>query len=310
MTAAPATGAAHPRVSIRSDLQSRLTGYPPSSFRIASAILSDPRRAVDGTITQFAHHCATSEASVVRFCHALGFRGFAPFRLQLAAELAAEAAQTADPPGHGADISPADSLGDAISKIAASEIVGIRETVDALDPAVLQRLVERISRSGKVALFGVGASTLGAQDLAQKLLRIGRTAIVFRDAHDALVSASLLQSHDIAIAFSHGGRTRETVAFLRAARECGAHAVAITNAPDSPLAASADTVLRTAVRETMFRSGAMASRIAQLTVADYLFVGVARQDYDGTVRALEGTYASVRELRDDRAEAPNAGGGR
>jgi DNA-binding MurR/RpiR family transcriptional regulator len=123
---------------------------------------------------------------------------------------------------------------------------------------------------------------------------------VFGDAHDALVSAALLGSDDVAIVFSHGGRTRESIELLRAARVKGAFTVAVTNAAGSPITAHADEVLRTAVRETTFRSGAMASRIAQLTLVDYLFVGVARGSYDRTVQALKRTYDVVRVLRDDR----------
>jgi hypothetical protein len=44
----------------------------------------------------------------------------------------------------------------------------------------------------------------------------------------------------------------------------------------------------------------MASRIAQLALIDYIFVGVARKNFQQTVAALEVTYDSVRALRDDR----------
>ncbi|MBN9632313.1 MAG: MurR/RpiR family transcriptional regulator [Actinobacteria bacterium] len=186
-----------------------------------------------------------------------------------------------------------------VAKIAGSEILGIRETADSLDMEVLQRVIRRLERAKRVVLFGVGASNAGAQDLAQKLLRIGHVALAFHDAHDALVSAALVEQGDVAIGFSHNGRTRETMAFLSAARRNGAHTVAVTNVPDSPLAEPAESVLRTAVRETTFRSGAMASRIAQLTIIDYLFVGVARGRYDRTVQALKSTYEIVKELRED-----------
>jgi DNA-binding MurR/RpiR family transcriptional regulator len=55
----------------------------------------------------------------------------------------------------------------------------------------------------------------------------------------------------------------------------------------------ADHVLTTAVRETTFRSGAMASRLAQLTLVDFMFVGVAQQTTETTRAALEATLAAV-----------------
>ena len=268
--------------------------------RVADAILARPQIVLEKTISELARSCATSETSIVRFCRTLGFTGFAPVKLQMAAELATEAAQFGSEAGHGADILPTDTLADTVSKITRSEILGIQETAASLDMVALQRVISRIEHAGKIVLYGVGASNAGAQDLTQKLLRIGRVALGFQDAHDALASAALLGPGDVAIAFSHSGRTRETVELLHAARSGGAFTVAITNVEGSPATEHADEVLRTAVRETTFRSGAMASRIAQLTLVDYLFVGVARGSYDKTVQALKSTYESVGVLRDDR----------
>ncbi len=288
-------------VSIQTSIQSHVDSFPPTMRRVADVILERPQIVMENTISELARACDTSEASIVRFCRALGFTGYPQLKLQLAAELAKESAEFGGngDAAYGADISPSDTLAEMVAKIAGSEILGIRETADSLDMEVLQRVIRRLERAKRVVLFGVGASNAGAQDLAQKLLRIGHVALAFHDAHDALVSAALVEQGDVAIGFSHNGRTRETMAFLSAARRNGAHTVAVTNVPDSPLAEQAGSVLRTAVRETTFRSGAMASRIAQLTIIDYLFVGVARGRYDRTVQALKSTYEIVKELRDD-----------
>ncbi len=218
-------------------------------------------------------------------------------KLQMVAELAKESVQSRGEVGHGADISSGDSLAVAVAKIASSEITGIQEMLDNLDLAALQRVATAIERACQVLSFGVGASQVGAADLSQKLRRIGRVSVGLVDAHDAVVSTAMLKPGDVAIAFSHGGRTRESREVLRLARDAGALAVAITNVDDSPLTEQADEVLRTAVRETTFRSGAMASRIAQLTLVDYLFVAVlARRSYDQTAQALKATYGSVQAL--------------
>jgi DNA-binding MurR/RpiR family transcriptional regulator len=287
-------------VSIRSSIQSHIDRFPPSTRRVADAILERPQVVLEQTITELAHRCDTSETSVVRFCRALGFTGYAPLRLQMATELAKESAQFGTDAEYGSDITPTDSLAQMVAKIDAAEVMGIQETGATLDIEALGQIIERIASARTVVLFGVAASGAGARDLAQKLLRIGTAALWFADAHDALVPAALLGPNDVAVGFSHGGRSRETVAFLHTARTAGAFTVAITNVAESPLIDEADATLRTAVRETVFRSGAMASRIAQLTVVDYIFVGVARSDYDRSVESLRKTRESTRILREER----------
>lgn len=268
--------------------------------RIAEVILARPQVLREATISELARMCETSETTVVRFARTIGFSGYAPMKLQMAAELAAESAQSGSENGYGSDIGPADTLAETVSKISHSELLGIRETAASLDLVTLQRVIDAVAEARKTLLFGVAASNAGARDLSEKLLRIDRIALGFTDAHDAISSAALLRAGDVAIGLSHSGRTRETVEFLRVAREAGAATVAITNAAGSAVTERADFTLRTAVRETTFRSGAMASRIAQLTVVDYIFVGVARAHVDASIQALKDTRESLRGLRDDR----------
>ncbi len=106
-------------------------------------------------------------------------------------------------------------------------------------------------------------------DFQQKLHRIGQTAFAWSDTHIALTSAALLQPGDVAIGIPHTGVTTDTIDARAQARRSGATTVALTNFPRSPIVEVADHVLTTAVRETTFRSGAMASRLAQLTLVDF-----------------------------------------
>ena len=146
-------------------------------------------------------------------------------------------------------------------------------------------------------MYGVGASGIVALDLQQKLHRIGRVAFAWPDPHMALTSAALLTQGDVAVAISHSGATQDTVDALALADRNGATTVAVTNFPRSPLAELGDHVLTTAARETTFRSGATASRLAQLTVVDCVFVGVAQRTYETSQRALELTHDAVLDRR-------------
>lgn len=289
-------------MSIQTDIQSRIDFYPASIRRVAEAILSKPQVVIELTITELAQACSTSETTVVRFCRTLGFSGFSPFKLTFAAELATETARFERSPSlnGGPDIAATDGLADVVAKVSAAETLALRETASGLDLAALRQVIDRIVLASRIVMHGVGASALGADDLAHKLQYIGHGAASDHDSHNAIAMASLLHEDGIAIGFSHSGRTREVVEFLRVARAAGAMAVAITNAKRAPITANADLVLHTAVRETELRPGAMASRIAQLTLVDYIFIGVAQTRYDASVEALRLGRSSLSRLRADR----------
>lgn len=277
-------------------LRGRLDDLQPAMRRVAEHVLADPARAAAMTITDLAGACATSEATVLRLCRALGLRGYPQLRLGLATEMGSREREDGREAPSG-DIAPGDDLASVIEKIAFADARAVEDTARSLSVAELEAVVDTIVTAGRVDIYGVGASAFVAADLQQKLHRIGRVAFAFPDAHMALVSAALLGPGDVAIGISHTGTTIDTLDAVRVAAEHGASTVALTNAPHSPLAVQSDHVLRTAARETTFRSGATASRLAQLTVVDCVFVAVAQRTYAQSQAALEETYAAVRDRR-------------
>jgi len=284
-------------MSIQTTIATAIETLPPSLARIARIVGENPSIVVDRTINELAAECDTSVASVVRFCRAIGASGYAALRVSLAAELGRESAQLAEPRGFGSEISAADSLREATAKIAALERLAIEETIDNLDYDALESAVDAIDHAERILLFGVGASRLAADDLGHKLLRIGRSAIVLSDAHEASAAAALTATRSVAIGFSNSGTTLETLRFLQTARATGTTTIGITGSADTPLPRDADHVLLTRARESRFRAGAMVSRIAQLALVDALFIGVAQRRHAHSVHALQRTADATRALR-------------
>ncbi len=286
-------------MSIQTRIAAEAGALPPSLARVARAISENPAIVVDTTITDLAARCGTSVASVIRFCRAIGIGGYAALRVALAAELGRESAQFSGSGGFGSEIAPEDSLREAIAKVAALEALAIEETIAALDVETLASAVEEIDRAERILLFGIGASRLTAADLAHKLLRIGRAAIVLSDAHEAIGAAALGAGSTVAIGFSTSGATVETVRFLETARTAGATTIGVTGSEDSPLARASDHTLLAHAREPRLRAGAMVSRIAQLALVDSLFIGVAQRRHERTVEALQRTAEATHSLRAD-----------
>ena len=66
--------------------------------------------------------------------------------------------------------------------------------------------------------------------------------------------------------------------------------IAITRCIQSPVSDLADYKLYTAANESLFRRGAMSSRMSQLNVVDILFTALANADYDQSVDQLSRTH--------------------
>jgi DNA-binding MurR/RpiR family transcriptional regulator len=272
-------------------IRSLLPGLARAEQRVAKVVLEDPSAVARRSITEVALAANTSETTVTRFCKAVGVGGYPQLRIALAADTARSQARTS--PDLGGDITPDDDLAAVVGKVSFADARAVEETAEQLDVPSLQKVIEAMAGADRVDVYGVGASAFVAADLQQKLHRIGRVSFAWSDTHIMLTSAAVLTGGDVAIAISHTGATTDTVEALRVAREHGATTIALTNFPRSPITEVADHVLTTAARETTFRSGATASRIAQLTVIDCLFIGVAQRHLDAAVTALDATRDAV-----------------
>lgn len=276
-------------------IRALLPSLAPAERRVAECVLADPAGVAASTIGSLARQCATSETTVIRFCRAVGFTGYPALRLALAAEAGRNGLGSGS--DLGGDIVADDDLDQVVAKIAYADARAVEETAQQLDLDALHEVIDALVAARRVDVYGVGASGFVALDFQQKLHRIGRVAFAWTDPHIALTSAALLTADDVAVAISHSGATQDTLDALALAQRSGATTVAVTNFPRSPLARLADHVLTTAARETTFRSGATASRLAQLTVVDCAFVGVAQRTYETTSRALDVTHDAVRGRR-------------
>lgn len=282
-------------VTLISRINGMLPNLRPSERRVADAVMADPAAVARESITALAERCRTSAPTVVRFAKRLGLTGYPQLKLALAKDVGVEEGRNARGPLSGS-LDATDTLEDVVSKIGYVGTRALEDTAQLLDVAALEQAVDALVAARRVDLIGVGAGAVAVMDLDQKLSRLGLVTAQHSDRHAAMTAVSLRGPRDVVIGISHSGSTTDVLAPIERARAQGVTTVGITNHPASQLAADVDITLLTASRETTFRPGAMASRIAQLMVIDCVFMGVALRDMDATQAALDASFRAVADF--------------
>ena len=268
-----------------------MPGLKPSEKKVAQCMIENPEKVVDMSVTELSRASGTSDSTVVKFSQKLGYSGFQELKIRLAREL-----PLFHPQIHG-DITHGDDLESIKIKIFRANERAISDTCRAINSNELDRAVNALATAQRIIFFGSGASGIVALDAEQKFLRIGKECHGFNDAHMAAVVASLCDNTTAVVGISHSGATRDTVRVLEVAKQAQAVTICLTNFLNSPITSAADIVLLTSVQESDFRSGAIASRVAQLSVLDVLFVAVAQKQYETTMRCLQITREAVADKR-------------
>lgn len=276
-------------------LSEMLPKLPPSERKIASYILSKPEESISLTAKELGKRSETSSAAVIRLCKSLDLSGFQDLKLRIAGDL-----QKKDKPAFR-DIEPDEPAFSIIEKVTTNTIQTIQETSELLSTQELARAVDAIRKAPAVHFFGVGASGIIAQDAQQKFLRINKSATAFTDLHVAGILVANAGKDDVVFGISFSGQTAEVAKLLELAAKKGVTTISLTRYGSSQVTEQADIRLYTsATREPSFRSGATASRIAQLHVIDILFMSVASQQYSDTVARIDETREAVNFLRGAR----------
>lgn len=274
-------------------LQEMHENLPPSEKKIALYILENPQETITLTASELGKRSSTSSAAVIRLCKSLDLKGFQDLKLRIAGDLQKKKATGFR------DIEPNESTLSIIEKMTDNSVQTLRETAELLNNEELERAVEVLKRAGTIHFFGVGASSIIAQDAQQKFLRINKKATAFPDVHMAATLVANAGENDAVVGISFSGETFEVAKILELANKKGARTISLTKYGSSLVTEQADIRLYTsATREPTFRSGATSSRIAQLHVIDILFMSVASQAYDQTVRHLDETREMINILHD------------
>ena len=260
-----------------------------SEKKVATYFLNNIESIFSSPIAHLAKESGVSQVTWIRFCKAIGFDGLKDLKKSLFQELNnsnSENTKTLD----FSDIRQHSTIVQMCNAIKASTIQAVDDTMTLMDFEVLSKVVELISNANCVKLFGVSASALVANDFYNKLLRINKNACFSSDTHTQLTYGANTTPNDVVIIFSYSGTTKEMLEVLSLAKKSKCPTVAITKYSKSPLVTGADYCLYLSAPEIDHRSGAMSSRIAQLTVVDLLFTILANKNYSSVEKYLEESY--------------------
>ncbi|MFD2679289.1 MurR/RpiR family transcriptional regulator [Bacillus seohaeanensis] len=249
-------------------IRSRYPQFSETEKKIADYILEDPNKVLHTTINSVAEDLGVADSTVFRFCKRIGFKGYQAMKIALAAEIVTPLKNIHE------NVSEEDTIETISAKVFRSNMKTIEDTLLVLNEKSMQQAVNIMLASDKIEFVGSGGSGIIAFDAYHKFIRTGLKVHAATDSHIQLMTASQLTEKDCVIFISHSGSTKDILQVLKIVQETGAKTIGITNFAKSPLSNKVDIPLYTVSEETDYRSEALSSRIAQLSIIDALYVNI------------------------------------
>lgn len=238
--------------------------------KVADYVLKNPDKTVDANVSELAKLSGVSDATVVRTCHHLGYKGYYQFRITLSRDL-------------GKKKKNVGKEEDAIDKVFGNFSDMLLEIGQSIKAKTMNECVSLIKNARTVHILAVGNSANVAQYLGFRLGRLGIRATYNVSPEYCINHINLADKEDILIAISKSGTSKQVIRGVELAREKQLKILAITSSEQSPISDMADHILLSKEKQGMFYIGKKYSYFSELAVIDAMLIFI---EDDEQIRSL------------------------
>jgi len=224
------------------------------------------------SVMELAQKSGVSDATVMRFCKKIGFKGFYQFKISLIKEMSL----TVESDLSG-DIVMTD-IEKAINKVFLAKIDGLQRCAKLLDSNVVKECINKIISCDTLYLFGAGNSNPVAMYASYQFNQYGIKTIANQMPEIQIQSAFGLNESDVSIILSNSGITSMIVDIAEIAKSRNSTIIAITESTKSNLASIADYILLSATSYEVRFDAYNSTRMCHMAIIDLLLILLSRSD--------------------------------
>lgn len=250
--------------------------YTSTEKLIAKYILEHGNEILNYSAQILGEKTNTSAAAIIRFSKKIGFKGFSDLKMNLA--------QSHSNEQHDLDVdiifNENDDMISLVDKGCRLNMNTVLKTYQLINVSELENAINLLCNASTIYLFGVGGSSVIANDIEQKLIRIGKKVIYNNDLHIQMTFTQSMTKGDTALIISYSGTTAGLVDISKILVEKNIPYISITQINQNLISKNSTVALRVPSEEKELRIGAVSSRISSFVITDLLYYGVFKKNFD------------------------------
>lgn len=250
----------------------------PAERKVAEYILNHPETAATVGITELAEQSGTSEATIIRMCKRLGYKGFYQLKICLSSELGYIRLM-------GQPQQPSGSMETGeVLRLLARDMIALE---DNLNQDVLSAVIALLQRSSRVYVLAAGNSIPCAMDFSFRLCRLGIRTTCNSIIENTLNEISLGQEGETLVVISHSGSSKQVLRGMELARSRGIRIVLLTHSSRNSAALLADYCILTYPETPLFHHYGIESHLFDSAVIDLLLYRIISSRKEEDVDQVE-----------------------
>lgn len=244
-----------------------------ASERSLVSYINDHRQEVLGmSIQALAKAAYISPSTVVRLCQKLGLKGFAQFKIQLAADLQKgdETALKIDP---DFPVSEKDSFFEISRNLLELEQQTLQMTYEGLDAAAYEKAASLLDQADRIALFANGDSFLDLLAFQNRMMKLSKSIQFTPLPGEQSFLAQTLNHKDVALIVSYRGLSQSLNGIFSALIENEVPMILVTSNPNTPVSDEKSVILDLPETENpIYKLSTFAARFSIQYVLNLLYL--------------------------------------
>ncbi len=270
-----------PNENVLNLIQGRMHEFSKSHKKIGAYILEHFDKAPFVTAAKLGQLVGVSESTVVRFASELGYGGYPEMQKAIGASMRKKltASQRVSVTSGRVENN------DVLAYVLASDMNNIRSSLEQINRADFEQIVEAIVRAKSIYILGVRSSASLASFFGFYLNLISPNVHNVRAGTSSELFEEIMRidKEDVFIGISFPRYSKRTLKAIDYAKNCGATVIGITDSPSSPLAGAADLCLEACSDMASF----VDSLVAPLSVINALLVAISMRRQEETMKTLD-----------------------
>lgn len=233
--------------AIKEYFEEQQISFTKSQKSIADHIIQDPEVIQNQLLAKFSSSLRVGEASVMRFCKLLGFKGFSDFKKFFIEKFFIIPTEAENYKVYEIEYNGHLSTIDVLTKITNQLAKITQETKVALvrKHQILKEVAQRIANKKKVFIYGSPIHHGLIEEYAAKFFSVGIHVIYSSHVHDVVLKCPLVDRNEVALFISPSGYCREVNKVVIELIKRNIFIVGLTNDSRSELAINSDVVFDT-----------------------------------------------------------------
>ena len=238
----------------------KIAGYKSSATK-KEKLLIDRIKGVDSSelihmsINELASRIDITEATILRFCKKLGYKGYQDFKISLSQEVA---------------FRKKDMKNSIVEKTFTRFSSGLDFTLSNLNTSDIINVSQNIIKAKKICVFGIGNSYVPTMYFYNALVKQGINIWISTDSHVRNMLALNLTKDDFVILLSSSGKTVEMINIAKLCKKYNINLAVITNQGLSELASYASYLFISSTKENEFQGCEASSIVSQTFILDVI----------------------------------------